>query len=945
MDLSYLTPVFQSVGLTTEQVVAIRSAILDEASHAELGNSSARTLTRTLQLDPVNLDTTVIVQAEEGHTLNHPIESTKTEVENVVSTSNTLDGYDDLGLLGKGGMGEVRRVRDRELNRKLAMKIIHPELLDKPATIARFVEEAQICAQLQHPNIVPVHEMGQLPDHRLYFTMHEIQGREFTKAIQDVHAAIQHARWFPTADGWNFHRLMDVFHQVCNAVAYAHAKGVVHRDLKPENIMLGAFGEVLVVDWGIAKVQGRPDLTSEFGDLEHVSTHRSEKRDHATRMGQIAGTPAYMAPEQAKGQIHRIDARTDVYALGSILYEILSGHAPFAGTSAHHVLQQLLSGPPVSLRTSPNGVGGKETLSFDFIDNVPLSSPDAGPPLPNELVSACERAMARNPEDRYQTAAAMATDIEAWLEGARKREQALEVVKKALATEEEAQSLWELASRLRKEGEAELKEIRAWESELVKSPHWKVIDEATGLEQKARLLGISREQLLKGALTHKSDLSEAHEVLAWQYRREHKAAEEAYDASGTKQAEVRLLEHAEFLPWEHPDRSGHFAYLKGVGALTLTTQVPDVEVLLEKYEQKNRRLIPISERSLGKTPMFSVPLAKGSYRLRLRKGGHHELLYPVFIGRGHHWDGVPPKGPSGSTVQTLNASVDAAYDGSASMPIFLLRLGSLGPDECYIPSGWFLSGGDPHVSVSLPRQRVWIDGFAMRRFPVTNREYLFFLNDLLAQNREEEALQWVPRERIGQVEQQASMIYGRTRNGDFCLTVDADGDKWALDWPVMMIDWHCAGAYAKWQSERDGLPWRLPDEFEWEKAARGVDGRFFPWGSFFDPSWSCIRDSHPGRVLPVNVDSFPVDESPYGVRGLGGNIRDWTQTIFAKKGPVVFDGRVQRQEEKDLMDADRVYRGGYWGSYPNSTRTSYRDFYSTITRLSNIGFRLVRSIS
>ena len=122
-------------------------------------------------------------------------------------------------------MGEVRRVRDRELNRKLAMKIIHRGILDKPAAVERFVEEGQVCAQLQHPNIVPVHEMGKLPDGRLYFTMLEIQGRQFTEAIADVHAAIHHQRWHPTPDGWNFRRLVDVFHQVRNAVAYAHTKG------------------------------------------------------------------------------------------------------------------------------------------------------------------------------------------------------------------------------------------------------------------------------------------------------------------------------------------------------------------------------------------------------------------------------------------------------------------------------------------------------------------------------------------------------------------------------------------------------------------------------------------------------------------------------------------------------------------------------------------------
>ena len=155
--------------------------------------------------------------------------------------------------------------------------------------------------------------MGRLEDGRLHFTMQEIRGREFTESIEAVHSAVRNNRWWPTEDGWNFRRLIDVFHKVCSAIAYSHSKGVVHRDLKPENIMIGSFGEVLVVDWGIAKVTGRPDYAVEAGDLDVVVTDRSEGSHHATRVGQVAGTPAYMAPEQARGEVHNIDARTNLW--------------------------------------------------------------------------------------------------------------------------------------------------------------------------------------------------------------------------------------------------------------------------------------------------------------------------------------------------------------------------------------------------------------------------------------------------------------------------------------------------------------------------------------------------------------------------------------------------------------------------------------------------------
>ena len=286
---------------------------------------------------------------------------------------------------------------------------------------------------------------------------------------------------------------------------------------------------------------------------------------------------------------------------------------------------------------------------------------------------------------------------------------------------------------------------------------------------------------------------------------------------------------------------------------------------------------------------------------------------------------------------------------------------AVGSDEVFVPAGWCLQGGDGDAYQSFPRRWSWIGDFALQRFAVTNAQYLAFLNALLDRGQEADALRHAPREMPPAGQEFGSLLYARGGDGRFTLRPIEDADSWRLDWPVCNINFFGANAYALWRREVTGLPWRLPSELEWEKAARGVDGRYFPWGDFLDPTWVRIGDSEPERPGTVAVDTYPTDVSVYGARGLGGNIRDWCIDPFVPLGPPQQDGRALTPEENGeafgpfswetlrappeaLAKTQRMIRGGSARYYAKATRCAFRFQFTPDTRFDFLGLRLGRTI-
>ena len=274
--------------------------------------------------------------------------------------------------LGRGGMGRIHPATDRNLLRHVALKRLDRELAKVPMYRDGFIAEAQMTGQLEHPNIVPVHELAVSPEGVPYFTMKLVQGINFDTWLRDPAHAVGSTERLQEG--------LEIFLKVCDAVAYAHHRGVIHRDLKPENIMVAGFGQVYLMDWGLARLTKTRPASGERAQMEAPGA---------------VGTPTFMAPEQARGNPEDMDERSDVFGLGAILYEIVSGRMPYgASMNADYVLAQAVLGKIVPIDEATAGIG-----------------------VSKRMRSIVQKAVAVQPDDRYQTVVELQSDVRGFLQG------------------------------------------------------------------------------------------------------------------------------------------------------------------------------------------------------------------------------------------------------------------------------------------------------------------------------------------------------------------------------------------------------------------------------------------------------------------------------------------------------------------------------------------------
>ncbi|HEV8321123.1 MAG TPA: bifunctional serine/threonine-protein kinase/formylglycine-generating enzyme family protein [Myxococcota bacterium] len=774
--------------------------------------------------------------------------------------------------LGRGGEGKVMLAIDRDIGRRVAVKLLRQGARADRTLVRRFVEEARITGQLEHPSVIPIYDLGVLPDGQPFYTMRVVRRRSLRDVLTNPDLRKE----------WPLSRLCTMLAQVCRAMSYAHARGVVHRDLKPENVLLGGYGEVYVADWGIAKLMGETEIdpTPSVADL----TMRA-----GTQLGSILGTPGYMPPEQALGEWEQLDHRADLFALGVVLYEVLTLRRPFEGTSALDVITKTVRGEVRSPRL-------------------------VWPGCPLVLEDLALKMLQKRKEDRPASAEEVAHELEGYLEGARERarrkEEAKALVEEARDPVGRYKRLGAEKNRLAAEARALLRDVKGWEPVERKQGGWALEDRARAAEAEAARALAEAIEMYSQALGHDPDCAPARSALA-----------DLYWASAEQASAERrepLRQFYESLVRDYDD-GRYAARLSADARLSVRTSPPGARAVAYRYAERGRLLVPGEELRLGETPVTEARLTPGSWLVVLRAPGKRDTRVPVLCRRGEH------------AVAEVNLYTDA----------------EIGAESLYVPGGTCIIGGDPEAFDALPRQEVTVPDFALMRFPVTFGGYLEFVAALwardpaLAQKR-------MPRLDTTDGELVEREADGRWRVRD--ILVEGEGRRWCtreqlVDVPVYGIDWFDAVAYAAWRGGRDDVPWRLPTEAEREKAARGADGRPYPWGEGFDPTFCKMRESRAGVPQPEIVGAFPIDESPYGVRDLAGGARDWMADIH--RALSARDAlRPPEPGPADARDAAgmRYMRGGNWTSIPIWCRAASRTNDFAMARLNSTSVRLARSL-
>ncbi len=743
--------------------------------------------------------------------------------------------------VARGGMGRILLAYDRDFRRRIAMKVMIGSV-DEVVRSSRFIQEAQTTAQLEHPNIGPVYDIGIDADSNPFFTMKWIRGRNLAQVIREQR------------ENFSLIRFVQTLQQAAMGVHFANSKGVIHRDLKPQNIMVGDFGEVLVVDWGLAKILGANGseelIGTELVPEESISTTRVD-HDQKTLEGSVHGSIPYMAPEQARGEVSEIDHRTDVFGLGAILYEVLTGAPLYVEDSLKVALAR-----------------ARRTEIVPPLEKSPERS------IPRLLAEICSRALAADKSQRYQSAKEFHDALQEYIEGIHHAErQTAEANRLVWVAEKLRSQLFEAERKLAqlRQEESELRErVNSYDPEERKKPLWELTEKCDQAEETVDSEFTNTTAAYHAVLSISPQHPEARRALADIFYRRLLASEE--------RGETEAMSLYRNLVEQYDD--GHYhAELSGEGVLRVETDPAGATVLLCRFEKRGLLLAEGKWETAGTTPL-ECSLPQGSYLILLWKEGFDEARYPFVIDRS---------GPHKARVR-------------------LAKAGAIPEGFVQIPGGPTIVGSDQTDFNALPRRSIEVGDFFAAQYPVTFGDYCSFLNEQFGTDAD------VPTE--------LGSFFGKERY----IVRDEHGklvpqEKLDPRMAVAAVSAEGAGAYCEWLGNKLRKPIRLLTEEEWERCARGADGRLYPWGNGFD--WALCKGapSRQGRPFPDPVGTFERDVSVFGVRDLAGTIRELCAgTVSEGYGPC---------------------RGGSWFlHFPFVFRNDFRTLQRSTDRFTDCGFRV-----
>ncbi|MFW5966491.1 MAG: protein kinase domain-containing protein, partial [Persicimonas sp.] len=644
-----------------------------------------------------------------------------------VDRSSLLEGDDPLdyryefgGELGRGGMGQVFLARDQLLERDIALKTLRPDARSEEAR-RHLLQEARVTGMLEHSSIIPIYDLGTLTDEEPFYTMRVVREQSLAQLLDQMKRQES-----PGAD-YSLTQMVSILRQVCLAVHYAHDSGIIHRDLKPENILVGNYGEVFVIDWGVAK-----SIDEQHSDDEAHEEH-----------GTLVGTPQYMAPEQALGHTGQLGVGTDVYALGAVLYEVLTLQPLF---EADHVMALLLK-----------------------VANDPVTPPTKRAPqreIPQELEEICMRALAKEPAQRFGSADEMARELELFLEGVKERERRKEMARQATAEANRARKRYEDARERYLDAMQQVSHAKlnapppGRQDEDQKREIWRMQERVESLQIEVERHFGSATRLYGQALGHLPEAAAARRALADLYWQRFREAEAAGDRARATYFEGLVRQY----------NDGRYDdLLEGKAFVTIETESSGANAELFAFVEQDRRLVERHTAHLGRLPILKAEVDHGSYVIELDRPGYVDLKVPVLLDRMEHQE----------------------------HELKLFETSTI-PDDCVVISGGdYLSGEIQHHK--LEEHRKFVPTFAIMKYPVTCGEYIEFLNALTSSDPEQ-ARRHAPR-----IEDNQS-YFPIDEEGRYQLPrPDADGDYWEPSWPICMVSYHDALAYAQWRSQRDGV--------------------------------------------------------------------------------------------------------------------------------------------